>query len=366
MENKIINFGAGPAKLPEEVLKEVQKNLIDYEGTGLSVMEMSHRSAGYFKINEDAMNDLRELVGVPSNYKILFMQGGGTGMFSAVCLNLMGRTGTADYLVTGSWSAKAAKEATQYGSVNLILPKVQKYTSVPRQSTWSLDPNASYVYYCDNETVDGVEFDFVPETKDVPLVCDMSSNFLSRPIDVSKFGVIFAGAQKNVGTAGITVVIVREDLLGKPMKITPSILDFTITEKNNSIYNTPPTFIVHVMSLVFKWIKRNGGLQGMYNNSLVKSKLIYDIIDKSNGFYACPVDKNVRSRMNVPFRIGCASGHEDLETEFLKLCESKHLIQLKGHRSVGGIRASLYNAMTIAETQILADLMESFFGNKKR
>lgn len=221
----------------------MQENLLNCNGSGISVMEMSHRSSNYDKIQKEGINTLRELLDIPKNYKILLMQGGGTGQFAAVCMNLIGRTGTADYVVTGSWSSKAAKEATQYGRVNLVLPKFDKYTTVPRLETWNLDPNASYVYYCDNETVDGVEFDFVPEiSNEVPLVCDMSSNFLSRKIDVKKFGVIFAGAQKNIGPAGTTVVIIREDLLGHHIKETPSILNYSLMNKNDSLLNTPPTF----------------------------------------------------------------------------------------------------------------------------
>lgn len=355
----VINFGAGPAKLPEEVLKEVQKDLVHYPGADISVMEMSHRGSHYAAIHEAALQSLKDIIYIPDNYKILLMQGGGTGLFATVCMNLMGRTGTADYIVSGSWSAKAAKEAEKYGKVNLVIPKTSKYTSIPDQSTWNLDPNASYVYYCDNETVDGVEFNFVPDTKGVPLVADMSSNFLSRPIDVSKYGVIFAGAQKNIGTAGITVVIVRDDLIGHAMKITPTILDFEIQAKNNSIYNTPPTFIIYVMGRVFEWIKRCGGITAMESNSLKKSQLIYDVIKSSNGFYKCLLDSNCRSRMNVPFRIGDAN--EELEKQFLKEAESKGMIQLKGHRSVGGIRASLYNAITIKEAQILAEFMTDFY-----
>lgn len=237
-----------------QVLKEAQENLLNCNGTGISVMEMSHRSSNYAAIQETAINDLRELLNIPSNYKILLMQGGGTGQFAAVCFNLIGRTGVADYIVTGSWSAKAAKEAEQYGKVNLVIPKAGKYITVPTQDTWQLDPNASYIYYCDNETVDGVEFDFVPEIKSgVPLVCDMSSNFLSRPFDVTKFGLIFAGAQKNIGPAGVTVVIVREDLIGHHIKQTPSVLNFAQMEKNASLLNTPPTFwyICHIFCVVF-------------------------------------------------------------------------------------------------------------------
>ncbi|XP_068155069.1 probable phosphoserine aminotransferase [Drosophila tropicalis] len=362
----VINFAAGPAKLPEEVLKEVQTNLLNCNGSGISVMEMSHRSSNYAKVQDAAIADLRELLNVPSNYKILLMQGGGTGQFAAVALNLIGITGTADYVITGSWSSKAAKEAAQYGKVNAVLPKASKYISVPRQSTWQLDSNASYVYYCDNETVEGVEFDFVPEVaSNVPLVCDMSSNFLSRPIDVSKFGVIFAGAQKNIGPAGVTVIIVRDDLIGKHLKITPSILNFELMDKNSSLLNTPPTFGIYVMGLVFKWIKSNGGVAGMAELAKAKSKLIYETIDKSDGFYYCPLETNVRSRMNVPFRIGSAAGNDALEKEFLAKAEAEGMIQLKGHRSVGGIRASLYNAITLAETQQLANLMLAFYKNNK-
>ncbi|ALC47148.1 CG11899 [Drosophila busckii] len=362
----VINFAAGPAKLPEEVLKEVQANLLNCNGSGISVMEMSHRSSNYAKIHDAALADLRELLKLPKNYKVLLMQGGGTGQFAAVALNLIGRTGTADYVITGSWSAKAAKEAAQYGKVNTVVPKVDRYIDVPRQETWKLDPNASYVYYCDNETVDGVEFDFVPQLPtDVPLVCDMSSNFLSRPIDVNKFGVIFAGAQKNIGPSGVTVVIVREDLIGKHLKITPSVLNFELMDKNDSLYNTPPTFGIYVMGQVFQWIKRNGGVAGMCERAKAKSKLIYDIIDKSNGFYICPVASRARSHMNLPFRIGSATGNEALEKEFLTKAESQGMIQLKGHRSVGGIRASLYNAITLAETQQLAKLMQAFYENNK-
>ncbi|EDW16210.1 probable phosphoserine aminotransferase [Drosophila mojavensis] len=360
----VINFAAGPAKLPEEVLKEVQTNLLNCNGSGISVMEMSHRSSNYAKIQETAIADLRELLNIPQNYKVLLMQGGGTGQFAASALNLIGSTGTADYVITGSWSAKAAKEAAQYGKVNAVLPKLASYTTVPRQSTWKLDPNAAYVYYCDNETVEGVEFDFVPEVK-APLVVDMSSNFLSRPIDVSKFGMIYAGAQKNIGPAGVTVIIVREDLIGKHLKVTPSILNFELMDKNNSLLNTPPTFGIYVMGLVFKWIKANGGVAGMSQRSKAKSQIIYNIIDQSNGFYYCPVERQVRSRMNVPFRIGSSTGNEQLEKEFLAKAEAEGMIQLKGHRSVGGIRASLYNAITLEETQKLAKLMLEFYENNK-
>lgn len=352
----VINFGAGPAKLPREVLEEVQESLLNYEGTGISVIEMSHRSADYTKINNDTQAALRELLSVPDNYKILFLQGGGTGMFAAVAMNLIGRTGKADYVVTGSWSKKAAQEAEKYGKVNLVLPKTSKYVTIPDQSTWNRDPEASYLYYCDNETVDGVEFNFIPDSQGIPLVSDMSSNFLSRKFDVSKFGVILAGAQKNIGPAGVTVVLVREDLLDYAMPITPTVFDFKVNAANNSVNNTPPTFVVHVIQRVFAWIKRNGGLAGMEEAALKKSILLYQEIDNSDGFYSCPVAAGCRSRMNVPFR--CKS--EELDELFLKEAKALNMIQLKGHRLVGGVRASIYNAITLNETVILVKFMKEF------
>ncbi|XP_070505648.1 probable phosphoserine aminotransferase [Chironomus tepperi] len=359
----VINFAAGPAKLPEEVLKEVQQELTNYNNTGMSIMEMSHRGSVYLKINDDAMKSCRELLKVPDNYKILFMQGGGTGQFAAVCMNLMGKTGNADYAVTGSWSLKAYKEAQKYGTPNLVFPKPEKFTTIPPQSEWKLNPNASYLYYCDNETVDGVEFNFVPETNGIPLVCDMSSNFMSRSVDVSKFGLIFAGAQKNVGPAGVTIIIVREDLIGNAMKITPSVFDYMDVAKNNSVSNTPPTFIIYIMNRVFEWLKRNDGVEGMSKLAQKKSQLIYDTINKSNGFYTCPVDEQYRSRMNLPFRI--CGGDEALEKEFLQKAEKIGMVQLKGHRSVGGIRASLYNAISIDNTETLNKFMNEFYESKK-
>ncbi|XP_073984673.1 phosphoserine aminotransferase [Rhodnius prolixus] len=358
---EVRNFGAGPAKLPKEVLCKAQKEFIAYGTTGISVTEMSHRSSHYEAINRNTQKTLREIFNVPDNYKVLFLQGGGTGMFAAVALNLMGRTGVADYVVTGSWSAKAAKEAAKYGKVNLVIPKTDKYVDIPEQETWKLDPNASYLYYCANETVHGVEFPFVPDTKDIPLVADMSSNILSRPVDVSKFGVIFGGAQKNIGPSGVTLVIVREDLLGSPMSICPTILDFTIMAKDNSLHNTPPTFNVYVMGLVFEWIKESGGVEEMEKRAIKKSTSVYSIIDNSNGFYICPVKKEVRSRMNVPFRIS----NPELESEFLAGAEKLGMIQLKGHRLVGGIRASLYNAVTLEDSKALTDYMILFMKNHK-
>ncbi|XP_072939911.1 phosphoserine aminotransferase [Epargyreus clarus] len=357
---KIHNFGAGPAKLPEEVYEIIRKELTDFEGTGISLLETSHRSPTYFKLNTEVQDVVRRLLNVPSNYKIIFLAGGGQGQFAAVALNLIGRTGTADYVVTGAWSAKAAKEAKKYGKVNLVLPPTDKYVDIPDQSKWNLDPNASYVHICTNETIHGVEFDFIPDTKGVPLVADMSSNFMSKSVDVSKFGVIYGGAQKNIGTSGVALVIVREDLLNSALPICPSILDWTVNVKADSILNTPPMFAIYIMGRVLQWIERKGGLDKMEELATKKSSLVYDVIEQSNGFYYAPVAKNVRSKMNIPFRIG-SPGNDALEKEFLKGADALGLIQLKGHRDVGGIRASTYNAVTVEEVEALVAYMKKFY-----
>ncbi|XP_029960628.1 phosphoserine aminotransferase [Salarias fasciatus] len=362
-----INFGAGPAKLPESVMLQAQKELLNYNSTGISVLEMSHRSSDFLKIINKTESLLRELLNIPTNYKVMFLQGGGSGQFSAVPLNLIGlkEDRCADYLVTGTWSAKAAKEAEKYGKVNVVHPKLDSYTKIPDPSSWTLNPSASYVYYCCNETVHGVEYNFVPETNGVVLVGDMSSNFLSRPVDVSKFGLIFAGAQKNAGCAGVTVVIVRDDLLGHTLKECPIVLDYKVQAEMNSMYNTPPCFSIYIMGLVLEWIKNNGGSTAMDKLNKQKSSMIYDIIDSSDGFYVCPVDTACRSRMNLPFRLGKRGGDEALEKEFLEGASKRGMISLKGHRSVGGIRASLYNAVTLEETEALADYMKEFLKDHK-
>ncbi|XP_018614550.2 phosphoserine aminotransferase [Scleropages formosus] len=363
MEKKrTINFGAGPAKLPQSVLFEAQRELLDYNGIGISVLEMSHRSLDFAKIINTTENLLRELLNIPENYKVMFLHGGGTAQFSAVPLNLIGlkEDRCADYLVTGTWSAKAAKEAEKYGKVNVIHPKLGSYTKIPDPGSWTPNPSASYVYYCCNETVHGVEFDFVPDAGGVVLVSDMSSNFLSRPVDVSQFGLIFAGAQKNVGCAGVTVVVVREDLLGKARKECPIVLDYEVQAGNGSLYNTPPCFSIYIMSLVLEWIKNNGGTAAMERLNKQKSNMIYDIINGSGGFYVCPVDMSCRSRMNIPFRIGGKEGDEALEKKFLDGASKLGMISLKGHRSVGGIRVSLYNAVTMEDVGVLAAYMKEF------
>ncbi|KAM9330713.1 centrosomal protein of 78 kDa-like [Gastrophryne carolinensis] len=359
---QVLNFGAGPAKLPPQVLIEAQKELLNYKGLGISILEMSHRSSDFTKILNSTEVCLRELLNIPDNYKVLFLQGGGSGQFSAVPLNLIGlkESRCADYVVTGAWSAKAAKEAEKYGTVNIVHPKLTSYTEIPDPNTWNLNPDASYVYYCANETVHGVEFQDVPDVKGAVLVCDMSSNFLSRPIDVSKFGLIFAGAQKNVGCAGLTVAIVRDDLLEFALKECPTILNYKIQAGNGSLYNTPPCFSIYIMGLVLEWIKNNGGAACMEKLSIIKSEMIYNVVDESNGLFVCPVEQKSRSRMNIPFRIGNIKGDTQLEREFLDKASSLGMISLKGHRSVGGIRASLYNAVTVDEVEKLVEFMKHF------
>lgn len=365
MTSSVSYFSPGPAKLPHEVLTKLQDELVQYKSTQVSVMELSHRSKDFAEIIEGAERNVRELMNVPANYKVLFVQGGGTGQFAAVPLNLMSRTGKADYMVTGSWSSKAAKEASKYGAVNLVFPKLEKYTTIPEKSTWKLDPEAAYVYYCANETVEGVEFQYVPEVpQGVPLVCDMSSNFFSRPVDVSKFGVIYGGAQKNIGCSGVTVVVVREDLLGCPLPVCPAVLDYGIMAKNKSLYNTPPTFAIHVVGEVLAWVKREGGLEEMQRRSIEKSKMLYGVIDESAGFYNNPVDVAARSRMNVVFRVG-EGGKDDLEANFISQAAAQGLLSLKGHRSVGGIRASIYNAITIDDVRRLCEFMRTFLKANK-
>ncbi|XP_029825410.3 phosphoserine aminotransferase [Ixodes scapularis] len=366
--NRKLNFSAGPSALPLEVLEIAQKEMLDYHGCGASVMELSHRSPEFAGIVETAEADLRELMGIPSNYKVIFLQGGGTGQFSAVPLNLCPKLKEqkADYVVTGTWSAKAAKEAEAFIQVNKVLPKVDKHTCIPPQSEWKLSSDASYLYYCDNETIHGVEFNFVPDSGSVPLVCDMSSNILTKPVDVSKYGLIFAGAQKNLGMAGVTVVIVREDLVGQPAGCCPSVLSYKINAENKSLYNTPPTYAIYILGLVMKWVKRNGGVEGMARRSAEKSRLIYNLFDMSNNFYVCNVNPANRSRVNIPFRIGGAEGDDELEKLFLKEATKRGMIQLKGHRSVGGIRVSVFNAMSVEAIAPFLQFAKEFEGEHRK
>lgn len=355
----IYNFSAGPAVLPKEVLQQAQAELPDWHGSGMSVMEMSHRGKEYMGIHAQAIADLRELMGIPANYKVLFLQGGGHLQFSMIPLNLMRGKASADYVNTGEWSKKAIAEAQKFGKVNIVASNADKNCSyVPAFGTWQRNPNAAYLHYCTNETIGGVEFGWVPETGNVPLVADMSSNILSRPYDVSKFGLIYAGAQKNIGPAGLALVIVREDLIGQAAANTPTMLDYKIHADADSMYNTPPTYGIYMAGLVFQWLKKNGGIAAIEKANIAKAKLLYDAIDASNGFYNCPVNKADRSRMNVPFTLK----DTNLDNDFLKQADARGLLQLKGHRSVGGMRASIYNAMPLAGVQALVDFMSEFAG----
>ncbi len=353
----IYNFAAGPAVLPKEVLQQAQAELLDWHGSGMSVMEMSHRGKEYMGIHAQAEADLRELMAIPKNYKVLFLQGGGPLQFSMIPLNLMRGKLSADYVNTGEWSKKAIAEAKKFVYVNEVASSADKnFSYVPDFKSWKLDKDAAYVHYTPNETIGGVEFNWVPDTGEVPLVADMSSNILSRSCDVSKFGLIYAGAQKNIGPAGLTLVIVREDLVGHADPRLPTMLDYKIHADGDSMYNTPPTFAIYMAGLVFQWLKKNGGVAAMERVNIAKAELLYAAIDASNGFYHCPVNKADRSRMNVPFTLKDTK----LDGDFLKQADARGLLQLKGHRSVGGMRASIYNAMPLAGVQALADFMNEF------
>ena len=353
---RIFNFSAGPAVLPQEVLAQARDEMLDWHGSGMSVMEMSHRGKEYMSIQAEAEADLRELLGIPANYKVLFLQGGASTQFAMVPMNLLRGKASADYLNTGEWSKKAIKEAKKYGKVNVVASSEDKnFSYAPAQSAWKLDPDAAYVHYTPNETIGGVEIFWTPETGSVPLVADMSSNILSRPIDVSKYGLIYAGAQKNIGPAGLTVVIVREDLLGQTVAGTPTMFEYHTQAENDSMYNTPPTYAIYIAGLVFKHLKAKGGLVAMEKQNRAKAQLVYDFLDSSS-FFKSPVAKENRSLMNIPFTLKDAA----LDEEFLKEAKARGLLQLKGHRSVGGMRASIYNAMPLEGVQKLVELMRDF------
>ena len=353
---RVFNFSAGPAALPLEVLEQARDELVNWHGSGMSVMEMSHRGKEYMSIQAEAEADLRELMGIPANYKVLFLQGGASSQFAMVPMNLLRGKASADYLNTGEWSKKAIKEAKKYGAVNVVASgEDRNFTYAPAQSAWKSDPNAAYVHITQNETIGGVEIFWTPETGDVPLVSDMSSTILSRPIDVSKFGLIYAGAQKNIGPAGLTIVIVRDDLLGQTVAGTPTMFDYKIAADNDSMYNTPPTFGVYIAGLVFRMLKAKGGLAAMEKVNRAKAQLLYDALDASS-FFVSPVAREDRSLMNIPFTLKNA----ELDEEFLKGAKARGMIQLKGHRSVGGMRASIYNAMPAEGVQALVDYMKEF------
>ncbi len=353
---RVHNFSAGPAVLPEEVLTQAREEMLDWHGSGMSVMEMSHRGKEFTSIAHNARTDLRELLGIASNYKILFLQGGASAQFALVPMNLLRGNNRADYIHTGEWAKKAIGEAKKFCTVSIAANSEDRnFTYAPKQSAWQLDPAASYVHYTGNETIGGVEFHWIPDTGAVPLVCDLSSSLLSRPLDVSKFGVIYAGAQKNIGPAGLTIVIVRDDLIGHAAPGTPSAFDYKVQADNDSMYNTPPTYAIYVAGLVFKWLKAKGGLAGIEKINVAKAGLLYDLLDSSE-FYRSPVARDDRSRMNVPFTLRDAA----LDAAFLEQAAQHGLVQLKGHRSVGGMRASIYNAMPLEGVKALVEFMRDF------
>jgi phosphoserine aminotransferase len=352
---RVFNFAPGPAALPLEVLEQARDELTDWRGSGMSVMEISHRSKAFLAVAAEAEADLRELLGIPGSYKVLFMQGGATGQFSAIPLNLTHAESSVDYVNTGSWSNKALGEARHYCKVNIAADAADSnYTTVPPRSGWQLTPGAAYLHYTPNETIGGVEFPFVPQV-DAPLVADMSSTILSRPIDVSRFGLIYAGAQKNIGPSGLCVVIVREELLGRARHGTPRVWDFKAMAAEDSMLNTPPTFAWYFAGLVFKWLKQQGGLAAMEQRNRAKAELLYRSIDGS-GFYRNPVDPACRSWMNVPFVLAAPA----LDKSFLAEASAAGLMNLAGHRSVGGMRASLYNATSIEAVTALTQFMREF------
>jgi phosphoserine aminotransferase len=353
--SRIFNFSAGPAVLPEEVLSRAGDEMLDWRGTGMCVMEMSHRGKEFMSIAAEAEKDLRELLAVPQNYKVLFLQGGATLQFAQIPMNLLAGKGKADYVVTGEWSKKAVKEAQAYCDVHVAASSEDKgFTYFPSQKDFQIRNDAAYLHYCSNETIGGVEAHWIPQSP-IPLVADASSHILSRPLDVSKFGLIYAGAQKNIGPAGLTIVIVREDLTGKAQKGTPSVMDYRQQAAADSMLNTPATYAMYIAGLVFKWLKTQGGLAEVEKHNIAKSRLLYDYLDGSS-FYKNSVDKKDRSRMNVPFTLK----NSDLDAEFLKGAEARGMVQLKGHRSVGGMRASIYNAMPVQGVQALVAYMKEF------
>ncbi len=354
---RIYNFGAGPATLPRPVLEKARDELVEWRDSGMSVMEMSHRGREFLEIAAHAEAGLRSLLGIPEGYKVLFLQGGASLQFAMVPINLLrGRAG-ADYLDTGQWSRKAIQEARKFCEVNVAASgEAGRYTDIPDPRSWRLRRDAAYVHYTPNETIGGVEFGFIPETHGVPLVADMSSTILSRPLDVGRFGLIYAGAQKNIGPSGLTVVIVREDLLGAPLSGTPTLLDYAVHAHNDSMYNTPPTYPIYIAGLVFDWLQSRGGLAGIAAVNERKAARVYATIAESGGFYACPVAASCRSWMNIPFTLQDAR----LDPPFLQEAKEAGLLQLKGHRSVGGMRASLYNAMPEEGVEALVVFMRDF------
>lgn len=355
---KVYNFSAGPGMVAEEVLTEAQRELLDWHGTGMSIMELGHRGGEFKEIVEASEENVRELLAIPKNYHVLFLAGGATAQFAMVPLNLLSENNSADYLDTGVWSKKALNEAKRYGEINIGASTRADGTQIliPPETTWHLNPKASYVHYTPNETIEGIEFNFVPETGEVPLVADMSSTILSQPIDVNQYGIIYAGAQKNIGQAGITLVIIRDDLLKEPLPKTPTLYNYKIAVENKSLYNTPPTFAWYIASLTFVWMKKAGGVAYFAEKNQRKAKKLYDFINAHADFYKNTVHPSCRSRMNVPFNLPS----EALNTLFLQEANKVGLTNLKGHRLAGGVRASLYNAMPEEGVDALIDFMQDF------
>ncbi|MGY6276183.1 3-phosphoserine/phosphohydroxythreonine transaminase [Methylomonas sp. MgM2] len=353
---RIYNFSAGPSMLPEAVLRKAQQEMLDWQGTGMSVMEMSHRGKAFMSIAETMKNDLIELMAVPSNYQVLFLQGGATAQFAMIPQNILNGKRKACYVNTGAWSSKAVEEASKYCEVGIAASsKDTAFTTIPSEEHWAVDTDAAYLHYTSNETIHGVEFNDIPDSKGLPLVCDMSSNILSRPVDVSRYGLIYAGTQKNMGPSGVTVVIVRDDLIGLAPKSVPSVFDYAQQVKNDSMLNTPATYNWYLLGLVLQWLKAEGGIAAIERRNIVKAEKLYQAIDQSS-LYSNPVAKECRSRMNVPFVLA----NPELDKEFLASAEKNGLSTLKGHRSVGGMRASIYNAMPEAGVDALIEFMAEF------
>lgn len=359
MNDRVYNFAAGPSTMPLSVLERAGSEITNYHGSGMSVMEMSHRSKVFMAIHAQTQEKLRRIMNIPQGYKTLFLQTGATGQFAAIPLNLMGEAGKADYAVTGNFSNLAMKEAKKYGTVNIAADSSDRdHSYIPAQDQLKLDPEASYFYYCANNTIYGTEWQYVPQVGNVPLVCDMSSDILSRPVDVSKYGLIYAGAQKNMAPAGLTVVIIKESLAGHELPITPTILNYQTMIEKDSMYNTPPCWNIYMLGLVLDWIDEQGGLEGMEKLRTLRSEMLYDVLDSSR-LFRCHAEKGSRSGMNVTFR----TGREELDAKFVQEATAAGFVNLKGHRKTGGMRASIYNAMPVEGVEKLCDFIKAFDKN---
>lgn len=362
MENtlmrQVFNFSAGPAMLPEEVLLQAQAEMLDWQGTGMSIMELGHRGPEFQRVADQAVQDIRDLMAIPKNYHVLFLAGGATTQFAMVPVNLFARSKKADYIDTGIWSKKAIAEASRYGTVNVAAKAEMKdnLAYIPTQESWSTSKDAAYLHYTPNETIDGLEFQWVPQTGEVPLVADMTSMILSRPVNVSDYGIIYAGAQKNVGQAGITIVIIRDDLVQEPLPQIPTLYSYKLHVENQSFYNTPPTYAWYISGLVLNWMKRHGGVKAFYEMNQRKAKKLYSIVDTHSDFYVSRIDPSCRSMMNIMFYLK----DDKLTPLFLEQAEAQGLTNLRGHRVSGGVRASIYNAMPEQGVNVLAEFMLDF------